>query len=247
MNWSRAARRRLSMAVLAICCLSLAACGSDPAPSAAPSAELSVDDLLSSAAQKLADMTTAQFEMIDELESGAKFFGTTFKSMEAEVKSPDSVRMLVDVVAPGLGFVKVEIVAVGEQAFIKFSEDAPPLPLPLDQVPFNFGAVGVSLSEVVPLMENATIVGEDVVSGTRTIRVDGDVVSEDLSSLITSADPGHAVALSLWFDETEHTLRQVRIAGKLFNDDAPETTRLLTISGINVPVDIQLPDVAFGP
>ena len=50
---------------------------------------------------------------------------TTFKSMEAEVKVPDSFRMLVEVVSPAFGFVEIEMMAVGEQAFIKLSKDAP--------------------------------------------------------------------------------------------------------------------------
>ena len=58
-------------------------------------------------------MSSAKFDMVDESESGAEFFGTTFKSMEAEVASPDSFRMLVSVVAPGLGFVKIEMLGSG--------------------------------------------------------------------------------------------------------------------------------------
>ena len=98
--------------------------------------------MLSKAGEKMAAMKSAKFGMIDETETGAKFFDTTFKSMEAEVKAPDSFRMLVDVVAPAFGFVEIEMLAVGDQAFMKFSEDAPWAPLPLDQVPFNFGGLG---------------------------------------------------------------------------------------------------------
>lgn len=241
--------RRGSASVLAMGVLLLAAaCQSEQAAEPAPAdpAELSVEDLVASVADGLAAMASAQFEMIDELESGAKFFGTTFKSMEAEVRSPDRVRMVVDVVAPGLGFAEVEILAVGEQAFMKFSRDAPWLPLPLDQVPFNFGAVGPTLSEVVRNISGPSVTGEETVLDRPTIRLEGQVMSDDLSTLITSADPGHEVTLTLWVEEGDHTLRQLVIAGKLFNDDAPETRRLLIISGVNVPVDIQLPDIASG-
>lgn len=241
--------RRGSASVLAMGVLLLAAaCQSEQAAEPAPAdpAELSVEDLVASVADGLAAMTSAQFEMIDELESGVKFFGTTFKSMEAEVRSPDRVRMVVDVVAPGLGFAEVEILAVGEQAFMKFSRDAPWLPLPLDQVPFNFGAVGPTLSEVVRNISGPSVTGEETVLDRPTIRLEGQVMSDDLSTLITSADAGHEVTLTLWVEEGDHTLRQLVIAGKLFNDDAPETRRLLIISGVNVPVDIQLPDIASG-
>ena len=115
-----------------------------PVPTPTPMPEETLDDLLSSVEGKLAVMKTAKFVMIDETESGAPFFGTTFKSLEGQVKSPDSFRMLVSVVAPGLGFVEIEMLAVGEKAFMKVSEGAPWTPLPLEQVPLNFGEIGVT-------------------------------------------------------------------------------------------------------
>ncbi len=251
MNLSRTLRHRLSITVLVLGFLFLAAaCGGESAPAGAPAStpepELSVSDLLSSAGGKLAAMSTAKFEMIDEKESGAKFFGNTLKTVNGEIKAPESVRMLVDVEAPGLGFVEIEILAVGDQAFMKFSKDAPWVPLPRDQVPFNFGGIGATLSELLPVMKDVAIVGQESVGGAQTIRIDGNVTSEQMSTLITSVNSGHAITLSLWLDEVDHVLRQFRIAGQLFDDDGPGTSRLVTMD-IDVPVDIQLPDVTAGP
>ena len=200
--------------------------------------------LLSSAENKLANMSTAEFEMIDETETGAKFFGTTFKSLQGKVKSPDSFWMLVKVVVPGLGFAEIEMMAVGDEALMKFSEDAPWTPLPLDQVPFNFGEIGVTLSRILVAMNEVSLTGQENVGGSETLRIDGNIASEGMSDLITGVDPGHTISLSFWVDEETNELRQFRIAGKLFDEDAPETTRLLDISGVNTPVDIQLPDPA---
>ena len=130
---------------------------------------------------------------------------------------------------------------------MKFSEDAPWAPLPLDQVPFNFGEIGIALSELLPVLENAAITGRESVGDAETVRIDGDVLSEDLSNLITSVDPGHAVTLTFWLDEIDHTVRQFRIDGKIYNDDAPGTKRLVSITDVNVPVDVQLPDIASEP
>ena len=214
-----------------------------PIPTPTPIPELTLNDLLSSAGDKLADLTTAKFQMTDEMESGAQFFRTTLKNVEGEIKAPDSVRMLVDVEAPSMGFVEIEILAVKDLAYIKFSKDAPWVALPLDQVPFNFGGIGVTLSALLPIVRDAAIAGRESVEGSQTIRINGNVVSEDLSNLITSVDSGHPITLTFWFDEDNHTLRQLRIAGKLFNGDAPETSRLVIISDLNGPVDIQLPDI----
>ena len=217
-----------------------------PAPTPTPDAGEKLAQLLSTVESNLAAMSTATFDMVDETESGAPFFGTTFKSLTGIVKSPDSFWMQVKVVAPGFGFVEIEMTAVGEESYIKFSEDAPWTPLPLDQVPFNFGEIGPQLSRLVPALTEVSLIGPETVGDTRTIRFDGTVSSDNMSGLITSADPGHSVTLSFWVDTDDYSLRQFRIAGRLFNGDAPETIRLLDITGVNVAVDIQLPEEATG-
>ena len=249
MDLSVIVRRRLSITALVMGLVFLAAaCQSEPAaaPTPTPEPELTLEELLASAGKKLAGMSTAKFQMLDETQSGAKFFRTTLTAVNGEIRSPDSVKMVVDVEAPRLGFAQIEILGVGELVFIKFSKDAPWLPLPPEQIPFNFGGLGVTLSELLPVMKDGEIVGRESVGGVQTIRIEGNVLSEDLSDLITSVDPGHAITLTFWIDEDEHTLRQLRIAGQLFDEDAPETSRLV-IMDINVPVDIQLPDVATMP
>lgn len=232
----------MSMAVLAVGILLLAACEAEPTPTP----ELSVEDVLSGAAEELAALSTAKFQMVDEMESGAKFFEMTLKSVEGEVKTPDSFRMLVELVNPGLGFVEIEMMAVGEQAYMKFSADAPWTSLPVDAVPFNFGGIGVTLSEILLVIEAPAITGRESVGGAQAIRIYGDVVSEEMSGLITDVDSGHAITLTLWIDEVSHNLKQLRIAGKLYDEDAPETTRLVVIEDIDAPVDIQLPEVTSG-
>jgi hypothetical protein len=222
-----------------------AACGSEPAEEPTPEPELSLDELLASAGAKLDAVSTAKFRMIDEFESGEDFFGAKLKTVEGDIRSPDGVSMLVDVEAPGLGFVEIQIVAVGEQSFMKFSRDAPWLPLPLDQVPFNFGTIGPTLSDIITVMRNAAIVGRETIDGDETVRVDGEVVSEEMSELITSVDAGHPIMLSMWFNEADHTLRQFKMVGMLFDMDEPGTSRFATIE-VDVPVDIQLPDMAAG-
>ena len=225
-----------------------AACEEEPTPT--PTAALtptpSADHFIAAVGQNIAAMSTAKFGMIDETETGAKFFGTTFKSMEAQVEAPDSLRMIVEVVAPGFGFVAIEIVKVGDQAFLKLSEDAPWLPLPPDQVPFNFAGMGTVFAGPPDIITDLKLIGQEEVQGAQSIKVEGVIDSEALLPLITTANPGHPVTLTLWIDETEAVLRQLRLAGQIYDEDAPETTRLLTIEDVNVPVDIQLPDSASG-
>ena len=88
--------------------------------------------------------------------------------------------------------------------------------------------------------------GAETVQGKETVLIEVVVDSGDLLELITSADPGNEMAITMWIDESELVLRQMRLAGQIYNDDAPETTRLITLEDINVPVDIELPDISSG-
>ena len=241
----------LSIAVLMAASLLLAtACGAEPTPTPPPvptaTAAPSVEDFLAAVGANVGAMQTAKFSMIDETGTGALFLGTTFKSMEAELDAPDGLRMLVEVEATGFGFLEIEIIKVGEQAFIKLSQGAPWSTLPLDQLPFNFSGLGMVFASLPATVQNVAITGQETVQGAQTIRIEGVIDSEALLPLITTADPGNEVTLTLWIDETEYALRQIKIAGQIYDDDAPETIRILTIVGIDVPVDIQLPDVDSG-
>ena len=219
-----------------------------PAPTATsePTPAPQAGDFLVALATNIANMSTAKFSMIDETETGGLFFGTTFKSMEAVVETPNSLRMMVDVVAPGFGFVEIEIIKVGDQAVMKFSKDAPWIPLPPEQAPFDFAGLGIVFGNLPETIEDVAMTGRESVRGAQSIRVEGVVPSDALTDLITSADPGNSVTLTMWIDESEFILRQLRIAGQIYNDDAPETTRLITLEHINVPVDIELPDISSG-
>ena len=240
---------KLPLAALLIGSLLVAAaCEGEPTPTptAEPTPTPRAEDFIAAVGKNVAAMSTAKFGMIDETETGAKFFGTTFKSMEAEVEAPDSLRMIVEVVAPGFGFVAIEIVKVGDQAFLKLSKDAPWAPLPPDQVPFNFAGMGTVFAGLPDTIQDVAMTGREEVQGAQAIRVEGVIDSEALLPLITTANPGHPVTLTFWIDETEFELRQLRLAGQIYDEDAPETTRLLTVEDINEPVDIQHPESASG-
>ena len=75
------------------------------------------------------------------------------------------------------------MLAVGDQAYMKFSKDAPWTPLPLDQVPFNFGGIGITLSDLLSTIKDGAIAGRESVLDTQTIRVEGTIASEELSGL----------------------------------------------------------------
>ena len=149
-------------------------------------------------------------------------------------------------VAPGFGFVQIALIQVGDQAFIKLTEDAPWLPLPANQVPFDFANIAKLFESLPAEVRDLTVTGQETVQGAPATVLQGVVRSEALSDLVTTAEPGHPVDLTLWIDPAEVMLRQVRIKGRILSEDAAGTSRLIVIEDINAPVEIELPDVTSG-
>lgn len=245
MNVARTAIRTVPIVALAMGLLFLAAaCGTDPEPTPETEPEMSLEDVIARTGENLAALSTVRFQMIDEEETGAKFFGSTLKNVDGEVQSPDSARLVVEVESAALGFAEIEIVAVGDEALMKFSAGAPWNPLPLDQVPFNFVGLGITLSDLLPKVKNPAITGEESLGSGPAVMVEGTLVSEDLSTLITSADSGHPINLTLWIGKADQVLRQIRISGQIFDDDGPGTSRLIILTDYGAAIDIQLPEAA---
>ena len=201
---------------------------------------VSLDELLARLWENQGYISTATLTLTEEVESGAKFFGGTFKSMDVEVKAPSSSRMLLHLEVPTGEAAQVELVVVGDQA--RFRTDASWVPFPIDLLPFNFDSVGTTLAELIPVLKEPAISGQELVLGIQTIRVKATVLSSHLSGLFISSEPRNELKLTLWIDNANHTFRQLRIEGQLYRDDSPDTRRLLTIDAINVPIDIQLPE-----
>ena len=200
MNLSKIPLRGLSIATLLMAfLLSAASCGgeSEPTPAAPdPTPTPALSDVLTKAGERMAAMQSAKFGMVDEKETGAKFFETTFKSMEAEVKAPDSFRMLVDVVSPAFGFIEIEMMAVGDQAFMKFSKDAPWGPLPVDGVPFNFRGLGGTFSDVIHMVRD----GDGAITGSESVLGNTDHSRRGNGAVGATVEPHHRRGLGSYAD-----------------------------------------------
>ena len=239
-------RRGLTVTAAALVLGLLILAGGCGQPTPTPEPELTLEEVLERTSDHLLSFETARFQMVDEFESGTKFFEQTLKSVDGKVQAPDRTHLVVDVESPIMGFLEIAIIAVGDTAFMQFASGAPWTPLPIDQVPFNFSGLGMTLSDLLPKIQDIAITGRETVNDIETIRLDGDIMSEDLANLITSADSGHPVELTVWVGAEDQSVRQIKILGNVFDDDGAGTSRLITMSEYDQPVDIQLPTNTTG-
>ena len=108
-------------------------------------------------------------------------------------------------------------------------------------LPFNFANLGGTLSDIIDSLEAPRIIGTDTIGGVTAWLLRGTVPSEDLSSLVPTADSGFEVGLELWIEQEQGLLRKVRIEGQVLSRDDPEIVRILTLYNFDQPVEISLP------
>lgn len=216
-------------------------------PTPDPSVQSELRALLTGVGERMSSVSTARVTLVDVRQTGAKLFDLTFKRLEVEIVAPSDSRMVIEVISPVVGVVPIEIVVVGGQACMKLTPISPWALIPVELLPFDLGGLGAKLRNALPNVQDATISGRESILGIETVRVEGSIASEGMSAFFPSVEPGYVVGLTLWIDETELTLRRIGIYGQLYEADAPDTERIMTIEAINIPIDIQVPDIASGP
>ena len=72
-------------------------------------------------------------------------------------------------------------------------------------------------------------------------RIAGVVDSGDFRGLLVNAAPGEPIKLEAWIGKDDSLLHKARVEGKLFSDDEDGAVRVLTITAVDVPVDIEAP------
>ena len=220
------------------------ACGVEPTPT--PEPELAYEDILEETDAHLLSFQTARFRLIDEMESGAPFFGQTLQSVDGQVVTPDRAQITASVESI-LGFLEIGIITIGDDAFMQLTSGAAWRPLPPDQLPFNLSNVGRTLSDMLPKIQGGEVIGREIANDAESIKIEGDIVSDDLTGLIPAADPGHPIDLTVWVSAADRSLQQIRIVGAVFDEDAPGTSRLIILSDYDLPVEIDAPPIATEP
>ena len=211
----------------------------DPTPTPLPR------QVIEGSAARMMALKTARFNLEQEGKLGALFLGVELQLIEGQVDMPDSFELRVEATATFIrSFIEINLVGVGDQAFISdFIDKNKWIPVPAEQLPFNFADLGRTLSDVMRSVQNPVFVGTDLLDDTPSWRIKGTVLSDDLTGLASGADPGHEVRLEGWIGQADGLLRKLRIEGRIFSADSPDVVRTLNISGFDEPVTISLPSV----
>jgi hypothetical protein len=232
--------------VAAISVLSYAAaCGTAPTPIPEATAEPtpSPEAVIDLAVLNLLELKSAAFTLEHQTGSTMLLPGLVMKKATGVVDIPDRLKLTVEAeVAVPRTFVEINVITIGEQAYMTDFFSRQWRTVPLASLPVNFMDFGQTLASIIEAVGRPSFSGVEEIEGRRYQRVTGSVPSEALAALVPGAAEGLEVELELWLDREAALLRRVLITGPVLAGDIPETVRMLSIDDVNVPVDIAPPE-----
>ncbi len=143
-------------------------------------------------------------------------------------------------------YLEINIITIDDAAYMTDIFTGHWKQISADSLPFNLSGLGQTLADIVDAVESPVAVSEERLRGVDTLRIKGQIASQDLSELVPGAGEDFPVDLELWLDREQGLLQQVHIIGRVVPTDDSGTVRQLSLEDINQPVDISPPGIPSG-
>ncbi|HWK79943.1 MAG TPA: LppX_LprAFG lipoprotein [Thermomicrobiales bacterium] len=254
-------RRRLILSSLAGAgTLALApAIGSLPASATTAAAQASTPvatgdadaiELLAKASQVMAGLDTFHFE-IETLSGGETSMGINLESVVGDVRRPMDFQAEIEAKVP-FGTIKVRAVGLDGVFSIQnpLSTDNAWMTLSADNELFALVNPDIILLLAVQAVQDAKIDGEEKIDGVQTTLVTGQIDFQEIASTLGNGNEGSEVASQLattpvdvliWIDG-DTRVHAIELDGALLAIDSDTSSRMISFSAFNEPVEIAGPE-----
>ena len=227
--------------VLTLSLLSATACGSESTPTPLQ-IDLSVEEILSKAAERFESLQSFHFKMTHEGGGTPIALGLEMETVEGDVVSPDRMAVAIEAKASGL-FFEVDAIAIGDNTYMtnpftqKFGDFSDII------TPGGFFDPAEGVGSIIANATNPSVFSIETLNGVSVYRLGGSVRSEDLQSISTTATEGHILAAELWIGEEDFLVRKLTLDGRITEKEEDGIVRTITISGFDQAVTIERPDL----
>jgi len=168
--------------------------------------------------------------------------GLNLVGSEGVANLPDRFRLALDMEASGTAL-KLDVIVVGEQAFMTNLFSGTWEPVPKEQIPFRFDFVTESVTALLSGMDDLTLMGDGELDGLPAYVIRGVGPTEALSQIIPGALPDSTIPVELLVDKADGQLRQVQMTGPLVSGDLADTVRLVRLEALEEAPEIEAPEV----
>lgn len=158
---------------------------------------------------------------------------------------PDRFRLALDMEASGT-VLKLEVIVVGERAFMTNLFSGAWESVPKEQIPFRFDFLTESMTSLLTDVDDPILLEDGKLEGLPAYVIRGKGPTTALAKLIPGALPDSYLPVELWIDRADGGLRQVRLTGPLVMDDLPDTVRLVRLRALDNASEIEAPEFGTG-
>ena len=215
---------------------------STPTPTPTPTPPPDARDILVRAAAQLSADTHLGFTLEHPVGSTPLAPGLYLLGAEGVASLPNRFRLALDMEASGT-VLKLDVIVVGDQAFMTNLFSGAWEPVLKRQIPFRFDFVTASVASLLAGMDDLTLVGDGDMGGEPVYVIRGVGPTEALSQLMPGALSESTVPVELWVGKADNRLRQVRLTGSLVAGDLPDTVRVVRLEALAEEPEIEAPEV----
>ena len=216
---------------------------STPTPTPTPTPPPDPRALLARASQQLQVQRNLEFTLEHPVGSTPLATGLMLVAAEGVADLPDRFRLSLDMEASGT-VVKLDVIVVGEQAYMTNLFTGDWEPVSKEQIPFRFDFVTESVVALLAGVEDPALLGQSDLEGSPSYHIAGVGPTNTLVRLIPGALPDSTVPVEVWLDRADGRLRQVRLTGPLVAGDLPDTVRVVRLEALEETPEIAEPEVA---
>ncbi len=192
-------------------------------------------------ADRMSGITYAAFDL--EHDVGSSYLsglGLHVDSVQGQIAMPDRYSLRMEATTTNRNaFVGVEVIGVADKAYMnllgRWGETDPVT------LPFDFSSLGLRLAEIMLAIQGPALLGEDLLGDVPAWRISGEADSGDFRGLLVNATPGEPIRLEVWVGMEDSLLHKARVGGRLFPEDTTDSVRVITITAVDVPVEIEPP------
>ena len=215
-----------------------------PTPTPTPTPLPDPFAILVRAADQLTSDPYLEFVLEHPVGSTPLATGLNLAGAEGVANLPDRFRLALDMEASGT-VLKLDVVVVGDQAYMTNLFSGAWEPVLKEQIPFRFDFVTESVASLLAGMDDLTLLGDGELEGEPTYFIRGVGPTGALAQLIPGALPDSTIRVELWASKADGRLRQVQLTGPLVAGDLPDTVRVVRLKTLADAPEIEAPEVGM--
>jgi len=206
-----------------------------------PQSSLTAAQVVHNSVERMGTVSAFHFEL-EQAGGGTPISeGLELNRATGDVSRPDKLKTTITATVAGM-LLEVSVITVGTTTYM-----TNPFTKEWELLPSEFTAVslfdpGTGITAILDSISGINLVEDESVDGITCYHITGEIFSEDLQPITLSSLVGTRIDIEIWIDQDEFLLHQVRLEGKITEDEIPGIVREIKLSSFNQEVEINLPN-----